>query len=261
MKIAVILIHYGALATTKSCLAALEGKLGDNELILINNTNDDLSSVTRRMPKAKLINNAKNVGFARAVNQGITLALKDKTITHVFLMNNDILLTTGSFAQLLLVFNKYPRVGIVAPVLHHQGGYDWGGRYNKWTGMVKHKNWQNKPKTILTVQHVAGAAMLISREVLGKIGLFDERFFLYFEDLDFCLRSSSAGYTIHINPDVIAEHSVSAGSSVAKRTLYQWQSHLKFITKHLRKHTYLTAYLYNLFFYPLVLLKSSILGK
>lgn len=261
MKIAVILIHYGALTTTKSCLNALEGKLDDNELILINNTSDDLSVLTKRISKAKLINNTKNVGFGKAVNQGITLALKDTAISHVFLMNNDIELTTGSFAQLLLTFNKHPKAGIVAPVLHHQGGYDWGGHYNKWSGMVKHKNWQNKPKTTLTVQHVAGAAMLISRKVLEKIGLFDERFFLYFEDLDFCLRAASADYSIHINPDVIVSHRVSAGSSVSKRTLYQLQSHLKFITKHLGRYVYPTAYLYDLCFYPLVLIKSPILGK
>lgn len=263
MKIAVIILHFGKLTTTTKCLQALKPKIGDNPLILINNTQDDIASLTKIIPVTKLIDNKANLGFARGVNQGIALALKDKSVQAVFLMNNDLALSHGGFNQLALVFNKIGTAGVVTPILHHggpafAGKYDWGGRYNKWSGMVRHKNWPNKPKTILSVAHVAGAAMLIKREVIEQIGVFDERFFLYFEDLDFCLRAASAGYTIHITPDVVAEHVVSASSSTSRRTRYQWASHLKFVTKLLFKQTYPTAYLYDLLFYPLVLLKTVV---
>ncbi len=261
MKIAVIILHFGKLEKTKECLKNLRGKIGDNTVILVNNTTDDCKGLTLIIPGTKLIENGKNVGFATGVNKGITLVLKDKSITHFFLMNNDVNLETGNFNQLMLTFNKFPHAGIVSPVLHHAKGFDWGGKYNKWTGMVTHKNWENKPKTTQTVQHVAGACMLISRELIEKIGLFDERFFLYFEDLDFCLRAKEAGYTIHINPDVIAEHSVSASSSLVQRTLYQWHSHLQFVTKHLFKLAYPTAYLFDIIFYPLFLMKLIVTQK
>lgn len=256
MKIAVIILHYGSLETTKTCLKELKSKVGEHQVILINNTQSDLNHLIKIIPGTKIVNNPSNLGFAGGVNQGITLSLKDKSITHFFLMNNDLRISFGSFAQLLLTFNRFPKAGIVSPVLHHALGYDWGGKYNKWSGMVRHKNWDNKPKTTQTVAHVAGAAMLISREVINKIGLFDERFFLYFEDLDFCLRATAAGFTIHINPDVVADHSVSASSNDFSRTKYQWVSHFKFVTKHLFHLAYPTAYLYDLFIYPLWLLKS-----
>lgn len=255
MKLAVIILHYGKLETTKACLKELKTKIGDHQVILLNNTKDDLSDLTKIITGTKLINNPQNLGFAAGVNQGIA-AQKDKSITHFFLMNNDAQITFGSFAQLLLTFNKFPKAGIVSPVLHHPSGYDWGGKYNKWTGMVRHKNWGNKPKTIQTVAHVAGAAMLISRELVAKIGMFDERFFLYFEDLDYCLRATQAGFTIHINPDVVAEHTISSASNPSVRTLAQWRSHFKFVNKHLFKLVYPTAYLYDLIFYPLILLKT-----
>lgn len=258
MKIAIIILHYGKFETTKNCLYDLSKKIGDNQIILINNTQGDISKLVKINACTKLINNPRNLGFAAAVNQGLTLALKDKSITHFFLMNNDLTLFSGSFNQLLLTYSKFPHCGIVSPVLHHNNLYDWGGKYSKWSGMVKHKNWENKPKTIQTVQHVAGAAMLISRDLLEKIGLLDERFFLYFEDLDFCLRALSAGYTVHINPEVIAEHEVSAGSSLLARTKYQWVSHLKFVNKHLFKLVYPTAYFYDLFIYPIWFLRSII---
>ncbi len=256
MKLAIIILHYGLVATTKKCLQDLKSKIGDNQVILINNTQDDISPLTNIIPGTKFINNPSNLGFAAGVNQGINLASKDKSITHYFLMNNDLSITFGSFAQLLLTFAKFPHCGIVSPVLHHHNQFDWGGKYNKWTGMVKHKNWENKPKTVQTVAHVAGAAMLISREVINKIGLFDERFFLYFEDLDYCLRAAAAGFIIHINPDVVAQHAVSSSSSAFVRTKHQWASHLKFVTKHLFRLTYPTAYFYDLIIYPLWLLRS-----
>jgi len=256
MKIAVIILHFGKLETTKNCLRELSKKIGDNQVIIINNTQDDCKGLTLVIPGTKLINNPSNLGFAAGVNQGLTLALKDKSITHFFLMNNDLSIIFGSFAQLLLTFAKFPHAGIVSPVLHHSLGYDWGGKYNKWSGMVKHKNWGNKPKTVQTVGHVAGAAMLISREVVEKVGMLDQRFFLYYEDLDFCLRTIEAGFAIHINPDVVAEHAVSAGSNLAARTKYQWASHFKFVNKHLFKLAYPTAYLYDIFIYPLWLIGS-----
>jgi len=254
MKIAAIILHFGKVETTKNCLKELKDKIGDNQVILINNTQDDISPLTNIIPGTKFINNPSNLGFAAGANQGINLASKNKSITHILLLNNDLTITHGSLNQLLLTFAKFSTAGVVSPVLHHGGGYDWGGKYNKWTGMVKHKNWENKPKTVQTVAHVAGAAMLISKEVIDKIGLFDERFFLYFEDLDFCLRSVQYGYTIHINPDVVAQHAVSSGSNAFVRTKHQWASHLKFVTKHLFRLVYPTAYLMDILIYPLWLL-------
>ncbi|MFH1244193.1 MAG: glycosyltransferase family 2 protein, partial [bacterium] len=251
MKIAVIILHFGDLTTTRECLLKLAHRLTGHRLILVNNTLDDLSSLLKIIPDTILISNSTNLGFAQGVNRGINLALEDNTLTHIYLLNNDLGFTMGNFSQLELTFAKNVSAGIVSPILHHAKGYDWGGKYNKWTGMVKHKNWPNKPKTTLSVDHVAGAAMLIKREVIEKVGLLDKRFFLYFEDLDYCLRAQAAGFTIHINPDVVAEHTISTGSHVARRTLYQWRSHLQFVTKHLFRLTYPTAYLYDLFIYPL----------
>lgn len=268
MKLAVIILHFGKIETTKNCLTKLKDKIGSHSLILINNSLDDIGSLTKIIKNTKLIDNRNNVGFAKGVNQGITLALKDSSIEAIFLMNNDLELAFGGFKQLELVFNKVASAGIVSPILHHAGGtaspsgvYDWGGKYSKWSGMVRHKNWTNKPKTIQSVEHVAGAAMLIKRSLIKKIGLFDERFFLYFEDLDYCLRALAEPYTIHITPEVVAEHQVSAGSTSYLRTRYQWSSHFKFVTKHLFRLAYPTAYLYDLIFYPLILLKIIIFGR
>lgn len=260
MEIAVVILHFGSLATTQHSLAELAKKIGDHHVILINNTQGDISELTSIIPGTQLIDNRSNAGFARGVNQGITLALADPQVDAVLLLNNDLTITHGNLVQLGLTFTKIRTAGIVSPILHHTRGYDWGGKYSRWTGMVRHTNWPNIPKTVQSVSHVAGAAMLIKREVIDKIGLFDERFFLYFEDLDFCLRAAAAGFTLHISPDVVAEHTMSSGSHLLRRTFYQWHSHLQFVGKHFSRLTYPTAYLYDLLFYPLVLLKVIFLN-
>lgn len=264
MKIAIVMIHYGSEKRTEESLKGLLEKIDSHRLILINNTKRDITRLTKIIKDTQLIDNRENVGFAKAVNQGMALGLADKSVTHVMLLNNDLHIAYGTLRELLLTYKKGGKVGIVSPILHHgvingsSGLYDWGGKYNKWTGMVKHANWENKPKTVLTVDHVAGAAMLISREVIEKIGMFDERFFLYYEDLDFCLRAQQAGYTIHINPEIVGEHDVSANSNLLARTFHQWRSHLLFLMKYMPIRAYPTALIYDTIFYPLALLKALI---
>lgn len=260
MKIAVIIVHFGKIETTKTCLKELNKKINNNRVILINNTSDDISSLAKIIPATQVIENKTNLGFAKAVNQGIKIALADPSITHILLLNNDLILSFGSLSQLTQAISQGKNVGIVSPILHHAGGYDWGGKYNKWLSMVKHANWPNKPKTVQSVAHVAGAAMLLSRQVVEVVGMFDEQFFMYYEDLDYCLRAAQAGFTINIVPDVVAEHLISSSTNSSQRAKYQWASHLKFINKHLFKLAYPTAYLYNLIFYPLVLLKLLLIN-
>jgi len=258
-KIAAIIIHYGDPALTRRSLLALSAKLAGHHLILINNTPADASALQAVIPGTRLIDNRQNLGFAKAVNQGISLALTDPTITHILLLNNDLTLTNGTLRELLVTFTRYPDTGLVAPLLKHSGGYDWGGKYNSWTGLVRHRNWENPPKTILSVEHVAGAAMLIPREVLDQVGLLDERFFLYYEDLDFCLRLKAAGYQCRINPLVVASHLTSASSRPLVRTLAQWRSHLLFVLKHFPSTCRPTALFTDLLYYPLILLKTGLL--
>jgi len=265
MQIAIVILHYGSLTTTRKCLDELKKKIGPHSLILVNNTKDDLGELAKIIQDTKLINNSKNVGFARGVNQGIKLALENKSVGAVLLMNNDLSIESGSLEILSQTFALKNTAGIVSPVLAHSHGlFDWGGKFAPWTGMVKHRNFEQKPKTVLTVDHVAGAAMLIARELFERIGYFDERFFLYYEDLDFCLRAKKAGYTIHINPQVTATHAISSSSRALPRTIYQWKSHFLFTLKHFGRTVYLTAFLFGLVFYPLVILKISLqnlLGK
>jgi hypothetical protein len=235
---------------------SLAAKTSNTKFYVVNNTSSSLTGLTTLIPSLEVIDAGANLGYGRAANLGIAHALADPMVTAVLLVNNDLTVESGTLSMLTLALRKLPQAGIVAPLLHHTRGYDWGGTFSPWWGKVAHKNWPNKPKTYVKVDHAAGAAMLIRREVIERVGLFDERFFLYYEDVDYCLRVHRAGYTVQLVPELVFAHQGSASSSRLTRTLAEWRAHLQFVMKYLPRTVYPTAISADLFLYPLYLLKS-----
>lgn len=171
-------------------------------------------------------NNKINRGFAKAANLGIKKALA-KGADKILLINPDVKITKEQILKL-----AESGVDIVSPVLKfdRNGGkvLDYGGKVNFVLGRTSH----NENKTGI-IHFVSGACMLISSAVFQKIGLFDENFFMYFEDVDFCLRAKLAGFKIAVDSDVVVEHAISehkfSGNSAKKR--YILDSNRRFIAK------------------------------
>ncbi len=168
-----------------------------------------------------------NRGFAKAVNIGIKQALKQKA-TRILLINPDVKISQKQINDLL----KFPG-DIVGPVLKfkrkNQWIYDFGGKVNLLFGRTSHV--ESSHSSLVTghsIDYVSGACMLIKREVIEKIGFLDERFFMYFEDADFCLRAKQAGFNIAVDPAVVIDHGL---AKTKQKYHYVLQSNWKFINK------------------------------
>lgn len=192
-----------------------------------------------------LISNPENLGFARAVNQGVRQALKNGA-DKVLLVNPDVKISS----QQILNLSKTD-VDIVAPILsfsrHSQKIYDFGGKVNWLLGRTNHIETQTPNKTQAEViDYVSGACMLIDKRVFEKIGFFDERFFMYFEDVDFCLRAKKAGFKVIVDTNVIVSHPISEHKyhKNFNKTRYILQSNLKFILKWIPWYVQPVALLY-----------------
>ena len=181
--------------------------------------------------KIIVVDNSKtNLGFARGVNVGIREALK-KGAEAVLLLNQDTKVEKDFLFSLL----ENP-ADIVGPVIKFRRGgkwvYDFGGRINWWLGRNKHIEKFSIFNFQFSIDYVSGCAMMIRRGVFEKIGLFDERYFLYFEDADFCLRAKKAGFKIAIEPKSVIVHYLKEGR---KKPLWQrWEavkSNLIFINR------------------------------
>ncbi|MDR0463348.1 MAG: glycosyltransferase [Pseudomonadales bacterium] len=195
------------------------------EVWLVDNasTDDSVAMTKESFPWVKLIENEKNVGFAAGNN----VALKQITTPYIMLLNTDVELTNQSNFDILIDYIKNKKdVAMIGPkVLLSDGGLDMAshrGEPTLWasfTYMSKLEKLFPKSKifggyhqlykdlnTIHEVDAITGAAMLLKKTAMDKVGLLDEDYFLYAEDLDWCKRFKDHGYKIIYNPEVEVIH-------------------------------------------------------
>jgi len=213
MKLYIVIINYKKYLETKNCLNSLfrflPEKYTENIIFVDNESMGDIEGVRKRFPEVAIIKNKENLGFAKAINQGIGEALKRKA-THILILNND---TIVNFDFVTPLLNS--NYDLVSPIIKFKrkgkGWYDFGGRVNWLFGRPYHLETKKITNYKLQItnyklDYVSGCAILTKRKVFEKIGLFDEKYFLYFEDVDFCLRAKKAGFTMGVEKNSLVTH-------------------------------------------------------
>lgn len=158
----------------------------------------------------EFLENQENLGYAGGNNIGIKYAIQNGA-DYVFVLNNDTTVEPDSLEKLVKAAEADPKVGIVGPAINENGKITYGGKITWLKPELKHPLY---PRAALGYRgYVSGAAMLIKKEVLEKVEGFDEVYFLYFEDADFCIRAQWAGFKLKIVPEAIVHHKVSASTS------------------------------------------------
>lgn len=233
MQLSIIIINFNTRELLKKCLESIENekKAREREIIVIDNASSDDSRqmVEKEFPSVNLILNSENVGFAKAVNKGLAIAKGES----VLLLNSDTQLKKGSLEN-LLEFEERVRPAIVGMKMINPGGTSQpsvfhlptlrGAVSEYWLGEKgSFSKYEPLGGTGQEVEAVSGGAMLISRNVLAKIGLLDERYFFYFEDLDYCRRARKAGFKVYYLPsaEVVHEHGASGRNLVSSEN--QWR--------------------------------------
>ncbi|MDA8197979.1 MAG: glycosyltransferase family 2 protein [Thermaerobacter sp.] len=167
--------------------------------------NESTPPVPDLPPGVELLCCPTNLGYAGGNNAGIRHVLaRDPAPDAIAIINNDAVVAPDMLAELATYLEQHPDVGAVAPVLrepdgrHASSGGSWGlwrlGRYGE------------APTGPRRVDFAIGAALLVPRTVMEAVGGFDERFFHYGEDLDFCLRLAASGYGVVVVPTAQAVH-------------------------------------------------------
>jgi GT2 family glycosyltransferase len=239
-KVDLIILHYGDIAVTKQCIKTVESKAkGYRDIILINNDPDiDLAKDIKPQTKRKIINAQKNLGFAAGVNLGIKTALRNNA-DGVCLLNNDVTIKNDFLTPLINFLWEQDDAGICGSLIEfsvdNKTMFDHGAHVNKKTGIGKHINSVSKLSTNpIEVDYISGCCMLIKTEVIDAVGYFDERFFMYYEDLDLCLRAKEKGFKTYVIPTAIIHHELSKSiGRKSARLIYQLvKSNIRFIKKH-----------------------------
>lgn len=223
--VSVLIVSFNTCETLRHCLQILRDTSHDvvYETIVIDNASRDASAemVAAEFPDVTLIRSTENLGFAAANNLGFASAQGN----YIALLNSDAFLSPKALRTALDYLQQHPRTALVgARLTGSHGEWQPSARMipNTWDHLFTlsglsakypasrlfgriDRTWAN-PDADAKVDWVPGAFSLIRRSVLDKIGLFDERFFLYYEEVDLCLRIQKAGYEVWYLPEIVVIH-------------------------------------------------------
>ncbi|AGY76813.2 glycosyltransferase family 2 protein [Clostridium autoethanogenum] len=256
------MVNYNGHKDTIECVTSLRKiNYSNYKIIIVDNSSSDSSGeiLKRKLSHCKIIESKKNLGFAGGNNLGIKYALDNKA-DYVLLLNNDTLVEANFLNNMINSFNVDNRIGLVGckimyypqkNIIWYGGGcIDWFRFIGDHYGMKEIDQGQcDREKEI---DFMTGCCMLIKREVFEKAGLLSGDYFMYFEDVDFCVKVKNTGYKIWYNPKAIIYHKVgfSSGGEESPFSI-EWGTRNRFIfmNKYKNNVTMFNFILSKIFFY------------
>ncbi len=219
---AVVIPNWNGADMLAACIDSLLAQTHLPHIIVVDNGSKDNSfAVLAKYPTIEVITLPTNLGFAGGVNVGIRAALKNPDFEYVTLFNNDAVADPKWLEELVRYYSKRPGAGIVTSKMlladkkHLDGTGDfltsWLLPFPRGRDEVDENQYSEGEVT-----SASGGASLYTRKVLERVGLFDEDFFAYYEDVDISLRAQLAGFKIYYNPKAIVYHSQGSTSSKIK---------------------------------------------
>ncbi len=260
LKVFCLVLNYRHFLDTGKCikrLLAADCPTGTKFLVIDNSPNQTpVGYFEKEIPTAQVLKNQENFGFAKGNNVGIRYALRHGA-SHVLIINPDVAVGKKFFLPLLAGLAKSPQAGIIAPAIRHQQDgltfYGLEGRVDWHTGKASHVNRRRLTKggKTITAQFVTFACVLLRVEVFERVGLLDERYFMYLEDVDYCLRVTKMGFVVLLDQNVVVNHQTSSSfKRPTDKLLISFRSHLIFINKWLQFPKNIVPIIYTLLFYP-----------
>jgi GT2 family glycosyltransferase len=257
--ISIAIVNYNAGAYLAAAISSiLRQDHPASELIVVDNhSTDDSLSAARAIDlppslRLQVIAQPENYGFAHGCNTAIAAA----SGSEILLLNPDCEMRPDALGRLAAALAAHPEAGMAGPrLVNPDGSEQRGGRRdvpNPWQIfcylmqfhrlMPRHPRFRDfnrlsepLPDAPVEVQAISGACMLVRRTAIDAIGLMDaERFFLHFEDLDWCLRFNNAGVRVLFVPDAIVEHTqgVSSAGNRLRAEFHKHRSLIRFLRKH-----------------------------
>jgi GT2 family glycosyltransferase len=219
-KVAIIVLNWNGLKDTLACLASLKRlDYSAYEVVVIDNGSTDNSVEMIRVthPWVTLIETGENLGYVGGNNRGLEYA-RQTGADYGLLLNNDTEVSPNFLNLLVEAAEQDPTVGIVGPTIYYfdepeviwsaGGAIDWQQGDTAMIGLnqVDRGQFGQLPRP---VQFVTGCALLIKMRIVGQVGLLDDRFFAYYEETEWCVRVSRAGFQILHVPQAKIWHKIS----------------------------------------------------
>jgi len=246
LDISIIVVSYNTKTLLLECLSSIfatvkelsfEVRLVDN-----NSTDGTLETVRERYPAVKIIANRENLGFAAANNQ----ALRSMSGRYALLLNSDTVLTEGAVRALYDFMEAHPKAGMGCGQLLNQDGSKQNSIANfptpltllcnetllrmLWPARFPSKRRQYRPP--IEVESCIGACVMVRKKAMDEVGLFDERYFFFFEETDWAYRMRRAGWGVYFVPaaEIFHAQGKTVGSGASSRIMF-YKSRYLFLRK------------------------------
>ena len=262
--ISIITINYNNISVTLDLLLSIRECIYTNlEVIVVDNGSDldPTEMIMKNYPEVIAIRSSKNLGFAGGNNLGIRYANGE----FIFFVNNDTLFEENVIAELIKPFYQDEKIGIISPkviyyetpnIIQYAGATEINsltGR-NKIVGQGENDNNELFKSDFTYFAH--GAAMIIRKCLVEKVGIFPEVFFLYYEELDYSYRTRKTGFKIYFNSKAVIYHRVSysVGEDSPLKVYYMTRNRIMFMQ---RNFTGIRFIIFILFFILFTIPKNS----
>lgn len=271
--VSIITINYNQPELTRQFLDSATTLTYPNyEIIVVDNASAQPLSTRialNQYPHVRLIRSEVNLGFTGGNNLGIQEAKGD----YFFIVNNDTELSPTLIDELLKPFRENEQIGVTCPKIRffampHLVQYAGYNPINLYTGQTVPIGYNQADDGQFDRPHATyfahGCAMMVSRKVVERVGRFAERFFLYYEELDWSQRIRDAGFLIYYQPTVTILHkeSASVGQNSPLRTYYLTRNRILFMRRHSTMYQRTVFYLFfGVFVFPKHLLSYLVTGK
>ena len=254
-KLSIISVNYNGLKDTCELIDSIP--FNDSmEVIIVDNASkkNEASIIAAKYPQIKVIRSERNLGFAGGNNLGIKAA----NGKYIFLVNNDTIFKDFNIQSLIDRLESSHKIGVVSPKIR----FSWGNNPIQFTGYTPLSRVTVRNKSIgfgeedrgqydtpHSTPYAHGAAMMIKREFIDKVGLMPECFFLYYEELDWSMMITRAGYEIWYEPTCTIYHkeSQTTGQNSPLRTYYITRNRLLLVKRNWKGITKYISYCYLIF--------------
>jgi GT2 family glycosyltransferase len=236
--VACVLLNWNGWRDTLACLRALAASDYPNmSLLVIDNgsTDGSVEQIRRAYPEVALIETGRNLGFGAGANIGLRRAL-ERGADFVWLLNNDTEPHPQALTELVTKACTDPALGAVGSVMRYlhdpQRIQAWGGgKVSHWVGHSYHAL---TPQQDAWFDYMTAASVLLSRRALEDVGLFDEQFFLYWEDVDLAFRMRARGWQLGVAAGSSVLHKENASTGGDRNTVarHSTASGMHFLAKH-----------------------------
>lgn len=265
MNIYVIILNYNGYADTIACVRSLQRGGYPHTIVVVDNgsSDDSVLHFKKEIPEVTLIETGRNLGYAGGNNVGIRYAL-ELGAEAICILNNDTIVDAECLCGFVEISKKYPRAVLGGRIYQFQkpdhfqqfAGH-WNSKKGKFINQPRvllddQKSWEE----VVSFDFVSGCALYVPAAIFKEVGLFEESFFLYYEEIDWCMRVGRKGYQCLYCPTAKLWHKESASFQEPRppQSYYQWRNRIFFVKRNFSRKEYIRWLITKLLYRTLVLI-------